>query len=101
MTQSEARRKDQSLSSLALDPELLAEELAAEADLDPLESIGPDEQTNDSQAVARACDQGLVWLKGGHDDRLQGLRVFCEHRDPRAIPPLMALLDQPCPVERI
>ena len=101
MTQSEARRKDQSLSSLALDPELLAEELAAEADLDPLESIGPDEQTNDSQAVARACDQGLVWLKGGHDDRLQGLRVFCEHRDPRAIPPLMALLDQPCPVERM
>ena len=101
MTQSEARRKDQSLSSLALDPELLAEELAAEADLDPLESIGPDEQTNDSQAVARACDQGLVWLEGGHDDRLQGLRVFCEHRDPRAIPPLMALLDQPCPVERM
>jgi len=101
MTQSEARRKDQSLSSLALDPELLAEELAAEADLDPLESIGPDEQSNDSQAVARACDQGLVWLKGGHDDRLQGLRVFCEHRDPRAIPPLMALLDQPCPVERM
>ena len=101
MTQSEARRKDQRLSSLALDPELLAEELAAEADLDPLESIGPDEQTNDSQAVARACDQGLVWLKGGHDDRLQGLRVFCEHRDPRAIPPLMALLDQPCPVERM
>ena len=101
MNQSEARRKDQRLSSLALDPELLAEELAAEADLDPLESIGPDEQTNDSQAVARACDQGLVWLKGGHDDRLQGLRVFCEHRDPRAIPPLMALLDQPCPVERM
>ena len=101
MTQSEARGKDQSLSSLALDPELLAEELAAEADLDPLESIGPDEQTSDSEAVARACDQGLVWLKGGHDDRLQGLRVFCEHRDPRAIPPLMALLDQPCPVERM
>ena len=101
MTQSEARGTDQSLSSLALDPELLAEELAAESDLDPLESIGPDEQTNDSQAVARACDQGLVWLKGGHDDRLQGLRVFCEHRDPRAIPPLMALLAQPCPVERM
>ena len=101
MNESAAREKDQSLSSLALDPELVAEELAAEADLDPLESTGPDEQTIDSNSVARACDQGLVWLKGGHDDRLQGLRVFCEHRDPRAIPPLMDLLDQPCPVERM
>ena len=45
MTDSDARKGDQSLSSLALDPELLAEELAAEADLDPLESIGPDEET--------------------------------------------------------
>ena len=76
MTNSEARKGDQSLSSLALDPELLAEELAAEADLDPLESIGPDEETFDSQAVARACDQGIVWLQQGHDERLQGLRVF-------------------------
>ena len=101
MTDSDARKGDQSLSSLALDPELLAEELAAEADLDPLESIGPDEETADSQAVARACDQGIYWLKQGHDERLQGLRVFCEHRDPRAIPALMALLDQSCPVERM
>ena len=101
MTYSEARKGDQSLSSLALDPELLAEELAAEADLDPLESIGSDEETFDTQAVARACDQGIVWLQQGHDERLQGLQVFCEHRDPRAIPPLMALLDQPCPVERM
>ena len=34
MTDSDAR-KEISLSRLALDPELLAEELAAEADLDP------------------------------------------------------------------
>ena len=101
MTNSDAQKGDQSLSSLALDPELLAEELAAEEDLDPLDSMGPDEDSQDAQSAARACDQGLQWLQQGHDDRLQGLRVFCEHRDPRVIPALMALLDQPCPVERM
>ena len=103
MTESDARKGKgaQNLASLALDPELLAQELAAEAELDPLESIGPDEEGLDSQSTARACDQGIQWLSQGHDERLQGLRVFCEHRDPRAIPTLMALLDQPCPVERM
>jgi hypothetical protein len=33
-----------------------------------------------------ACDQGLLALRGNHDQRLQGLQVFCEHRDPRALP---------------
>ena len=101
MNQGEAPKDVQGISSLELDPELLAEELAAEAELDPLESIGPDEEGLDSQSTARACDQGIDWLSQGHDERLQGLRVFCEHRDPRAIPTLMALLDQPCPVERM
>ena len=101
MNQGEAPKDDQGMSSLALDPDLLAEELAAEEALDPLESIGPDDENLDSQSAARACDQGLHWLQQGHDDRLQGLRVFCEHRDPRVIPVLMTLLDQPCPVERM
>ena len=60
MTDSDARKGDQSLSSLALDPELLAEELAAEADLDPLESIGPDEGLVPG---GRCCDQGIHWSR--------------------------------------
>ena len=44
---------------------------------------------------------GLKWLKRGHEERLQGLRVFCEHRDPRALPLLIPLLNEPCPVERM
>ena len=101
MRDSDARQRDQGSSGLSLDPDLLAEELAAEQDIDPLDAIEPDESQIDSQDVARACDQGLVWLEQGHDQRLQGLRIFCEHRDPRAVPLLLDLLGRPCPVERM
>jgi len=102
MTDERSQQRDQGLSSLSLDPELLARELAAEADGDPLDAIEPDDVADDSSlAVARACDQGLIWLSGGHGERLQGLRVFCEHRDPRSINLLLPLLQRPCPVERM
>ena len=101
MRDSDARQRDQGSSGLSLDPDLLAEELAAEQDIDPLDAIEPEESQIDSQDVARACDQGLVWLEQGHDQRLQGLRIFCEHRDPRAVPLLLGLLSRPCPVERM
>ena len=101
MSDSDARKREQGLSSLSLDPDLLAEELAAEQDIDPLDAIEPEESQIDSQGVARACDQGLIWLQQGHDQRLQGLRIFCEHRDPRAVPRLLGLLRRPCPVGRM
>lgn len=101
MTDSDAQKRNQSLSSLALDPELLAEELAAEASQDPLDALDDESSVSDSHSVARACDEGLNWLQQRHDERLQGLRVFCEHRDPRAVPLLLKLLDQACPVERM
>ena len=44
---------------------------------------------------------GLKWLKLGHEERLQGLRVFCEHRDSRALSLLIPLLSEPCPVQRM
>ena len=40
-------------------------------------------------------------LKGNREQRIQGLRVFCEYRDKRSFPLLLPLLDQPCPVERM
>ena len=101
MSESDARQRDQGMSGLSVDPDLLAEELAAEQDIDPLDAIEAEGSPLDSQGVARACDQGLVWLEQGHDQRLQGLRIFCEHRDPRAVPLLLSLLTRPCPVERM
>ena len=84
---------------LALDPEVLARELAAELLGDPLDDIDPREPT--AADVAQDCDQGLQWLKGGREQVMQGLRVFCEHRDPRAVPLLLPLLQQSCPILRM
>ena len=89
------------MAELAIDPDVLARELAAEQMGDPLDEIAPDDPEGDALEAVRACDEGLEWLKQGHDQRLQGLRVFCEHRDPRAVPLLLPLLDETCPVVRM
>jgi HEAT repeat protein len=84
---------------LVLDPDVLAAELAQELLGDPLDEIEPD--GFGSADAAAECDQGLLLLAGDHEARLQGLRIFCEHRDPRAIPQLLPLLDAACPMERM
>jgi HEAT repeat protein len=85
--------------ALSLDPEVLARELAEELLGDPLDEIDSLEPT--AKDVAAECDLGLELLAGGQEQRLQGLRIFCEHRDPRAIPLLMPLLEAACPILRM
>ena len=89
------------LAKLAIDPDVLAKELAAELLGDPLDEIDLEGLDSDALEVAKECDSGLQWLQQGHEERLQGLRVFCEHRDQRALPLLLPLLNEPCPVERM
>ena len=84
---------------LVLDPDVLAAELAQELLGDPLDDIDPQEV--EARDAAAECDLGLTLLAGGHEERVQGLRIFCEHRDPRAIPLLLPLLEAPCPIERM
>ena len=86
-------------AELALDPEVLARELAAELLGDPLDDIEALEPAEVD--VAAECDLGLSLLQGDREQRMQGLRIFCEHRDPRAIPLLLPLLQAPCPVLRM
>ena len=43
MTDDRSQQKDQGLSNLSVDPELLARELAAEEDVDPLDAIQPED----------------------------------------------------------
>ena len=92
---------DEGLASLAIDPDVLARELEAELVGDPLDDIELERFDADDLNVARECELGLQWLKKGHEERLQGLRVFCQHRDQRALPLLVPLLQEPCPVERM
>jgi len=51
--------------------------------------------------ISQECDEALKLLKGNREERIQGLRIFCEYRDQRSFPLLLPLLDQPCPVERM
>ena len=92
---------DEGLRNLAIDPDVLADELAAELQGDPLDDIDVEGFDSDKNKALKECQLGLNWLKQGHEERLQGLRVFCEHRDPRALDLLLPLLLEPSPVERM
>jgi len=90
---------DESPQELYLDLDVLAQELAQELLGDPLDAL---DSTDPAAAdVAAECDLGLALLVGDHEQRMQGLRIFCEHRDPRALPLLLPLLAAPCPIERM
>ena len=101
MSQKDKEIKSESLVDIAIDPDVLAKELAVELEVDPLEAIDNDTFSKDDLDVSTECDQALEFLKGSREDRIQGLRIFCEYRDNRAFPYLLPLLDQPCPVERM
>jgi len=92
---------NEGLANLAIDPDVLARELAAQLAGDPLDEIELDKIDGDLGNSSKECDLALKWLQSGNNERLQGLRVFCEHRDPRALPFLLPLLDEPSPVVRM
>ena len=85
-------------AELALDPEVLASELAEELLGDPLDDLEIDAPQPD---LAAECDLGLELLQGSSDERMQGLRIFCEYRDPRAPDKLLPLLAASCPIQRM
>ena len=92
---------DDSLADIAIDPDVLAKELAVDFEVDPLEEIDKDGFSKDNLDISSACDQALEYLKGNKEERIQGLKIFCEYRDKRSFPLLLPLLDQSCPVERM
>jgi len=99
MTKNEDPKKE-SLAEIAVDPDVLARELALEIEIDPLEQIDEDAFSKNLN-ISLECDEALKLLKGNREERIQGLRIFCEYRDQRSFPLLLPLLDQPCPVERM
>ena len=101
MNDENQKLSEKGLANLAIDPDLLARELAAQLAGDPLDEIELDKIDKDQGNLSKECDLALKWLQSGNNERLQGLRVFCEHRDPRALPFLLPLLDEPSPVVRM
>lgn len=84
---------------LRLDPEVLALELAEELAGDPLDELLTNEPSE--KDVFAECNLGLELLNGNDQERMQALRIFCEHRDPRASPLLQPLLQASCPITRM
>ena len=101
MNDANQKLSNEGLANLAIDPDLLARELAAQVEGDPLDEIELDKTDEDLVNSSKECDLALKWLQSGNEERLQGLRIFCEHRDPRALPFLVPLLDEPSPVVRM
>jgi len=101
MNDENQKSSEEGLANLAIDPDLLARELAAQLAGDPLDEIELDKTDGYQGNSSKECDLALKWLQSGNNERLQGLRVFCEHRDPRALPFLLPLLDEPSPVVRM
>ena len=93
--------QNESLAEIAIDPDVLAKELSVELEMDPLEEIDNESFSTEKLDIALECDEALKLLKGEREQRIQGLRIFCEYRDKRSFPLLLPLLDQPCPVERM
>ena len=84
-----------------LDPDLLAEALEPDDLLedsldDPLDAVDVERPDPDAEILA-----GLAYLQGGREEVMQGLRIFCEHRDHRAIPLLLPQLQDLCPITRM
>jgi len=101
MNDENQKLSEKGLANLAIDPDLLARELAAQLAGDPLDEIELEKIDEDQGNSSKECDLALKWLQSGNNERPQGLRVFCEHRDPRALPFLLPLLDEPSPVIRM
>ena len=101
MNDANQKLSQEGLAHLAIDPDLLARELAAQLAGDPLDEIEIDKTDEDQVRSSKECDKALKWLQSGNEQKLQGLRVFCEHRDSRSLPFLLPLLDEPSPVVRM
>ena len=93
MTKSDYPKKD-SLAEIAVDPDVLARELALEIEIDPLEQIDEDAFSKGLN-ITQECNEALKMLGGKREERIQGLRIVCEYRDKRALTLLLPLLDQP------
>ena len=82
---------DDGLADIAIDPDILARELAVDFEVDPLDEIDKDGFSKDNLDISSACDKALEYLKGDKEQRIQGLKIFCEYRDKRSFPLLLPL----------
>lgn len=74
--------------------------LEAEIELDPLDQMTEADDTSDT---ARPDPDAMLLLleSPNHQQRMLAARAFCELEDARAVPHLIRLLSDPCPLVRV
>ena len=89
-------------NELLMELKLLEGELQDEEAADPLDLLELEPgQPESAEALQQQLDRALTLLQGDHEQQLQALKLFCEHRDPRALPLLLPLLASSCPILRM
>ena len=79
-------------NELLMELKLLEGELQDEEAADPLDLLELEPgQPESAEALQQQLDRALTLLQGDHEQQLQALKLFCEHRDPRALPLLQQL----------
>ena len=76
MTKNRDSNKE-SLVDIAVDPDVLARELALEIEIDPLEQIDEDSFPKGLN-ITKECNEALKMLKGNREERIQGLRILIQ-----------------------
>ena len=76
MTKNEDPKKE-SLAEIAVDPDVLARELALEIEIDPLEQIDEDNFSKGLN-ITQECNAALKMLEGNREERIQGLFRSCQ-----------------------
>ena len=74
MTKKEDPKKE-SLAEIAVDPDVLARELALEIEIDPLEQIDEDAFSKNLN-ISQECDEALKLLKGNREERYKAYEYF-------------------------
>lgn len=74
--------------------------LEAEIELDPLDQMT---EADDTSNTARLDPDAMLLLleSPNHQQRMLAARAFCELEDARAVPHLIRLLSDPCPLVRV
>ncbi len=67
--------KKESLAEIAVDPDVLARELALEIEIDPLDQIDEDAFSKGLN-ITQECNEALKMLEGSREERIQGLRIL-------------------------
>ncbi len=71
MNDANQKLSEEGLANLAIDPDLLARELAVQLAGDPLDELELDKTDDELANSSKECDLALKWLQSGNEEKLR------------------------------